>query len=314
MRFISGKRTTIWLAAITAFLSTTTLTPAARAQVELKLSFVKGQVAEYRMITDQDVTQSIAGAAQKIKQKTGMGMKYETLKLNDDGSADLSLTYTWAMVEMQSTMMSFKYDSDKPEGDPPAPAAGMAALLGATFELTMLPDGGVTSVRGVDEMVDKMTARLKVPPAMKPMMVQQLKQQFNNEALKEMMTQMTGLYPAKPVSVGESWTKTTEGSAIMPIRLVNKFTLKSVEDGKAKVDTSSDIKSDDNAEAKGAGQNAKFNLKGSQTGTIELDAKTGWIINTDVTQAMSGSVTMDLGGNKMEMPMEIKSKATFIKQ
>jgi hypothetical protein len=130
-----------------------------------------------------------------------------------------------------------------------------------------------------------------------------------------MMEKMTAVFPDKPVAIGDSWSQKDTLTTGFPAIVENTWTLTDRKDGVATINVESTFKPNPEGEPMKIGPvTTGFRLKGSQKGIFKLDESTGWFVEGELTQKMSGEVTMKgIPGQTKEMsvPMIIESVVKF---
>ena len=280
----------------------------ATEKIHLRLNLQEGESYSLRMITDQDISQTIQGQQQETKQTMGLGYTFDVNQVNSDGSALTRVTYDWVLFEQDGPLGKTKYDSATPPDTVPPAAAGYAALVGQGFTMEISPAGRVQDLQGVDDMITHMLEELDLPEgATMDSIEQSFRDQFGDQALQENMESLMAIYPEGPIGIGDSWSKTVATSVGLPMILENRWTLTAREDGVATVDVYSTIKSNpEAAPLEIAPVKMSFDISGVQQGTMSLDEGTGWTISAHVTQTLAGEIEMEMG-ERMSWPISIKS-------
>lgn len=292
-------------------------------KTKLRLNLKAGQSYTIAMTMDQKITQTVAGNAQNIAQTIGMTFTLKPSKLDPDGTIHGTYTYDAVRVKMNAPGMVVDYDSATAvDGAVPnnPMAQTFAALVGQSLEVVMTPDGRVTDLKGADRLMEAVVNSVQLPPGARAGLEQQIKSQFGDEALKRQFEQMTAIYPEKPVGVGDAWTVEQRMNMGFPMVLKTAYTLKSLSGGKATADVEGTIETGAAAAADGEaaegdaapapGQPAT-ELSGTQAGTLVIDQATGWLTSGTMKQDIKGKVTVNAGGQKIEIPMTIKSDIKF---
>lgn len=278
-------------------------------KLDLRLRLEAGKSYGAKMVADQTITQTLAGQTQTMSQTIGMAYTYHVQGVESDGTMRVKVTYDWVRVGQDGPMGSFSYDSANPPATIPDAALGYAALVGQGFSMQMRPNGEIVDVQGVDEMLSHMLDVMGVPAgSARDELEASLRSQFGSEALKESFEKAALFYPDKPMAIGESWSKDIALETGMPMVLATKWTLKARKDGVAVVETRSDIQR--NPEAKPvemAGLTITYELSGEQSGSMELDEKTGWLLRGALKQNLAGQISA-MG---MTWPMTIVSDIRF---
>lgn len=278
-------------------------------KLDLRLRLEAGKSYGVKMIADQTITQTLTGQTQTMTQSVGMAYTYDVQSVESDGTMRIKVTYDWVLYKQDGPMGSFSYDSANPPAAVPEAALGYAALVGRGFTCRIKPNGEIADVQGVDELLAEMLDALGVAPgSQRDEMEASLRSQFGSEALKESFEKAALFYPDKPVAIGDSWSKTISVETGMPMALDTTWTLKARKNGVATVETRSDIQTNPEAEPlEIAGISIAYELSGEQSGTMEMDEKTGWLVSARMKQDLAGQISA-MG---MTWPMTIVSDIRF---
>jgi len=278
-------------------------------KLDLRLRLEAGKSYGVKMTADQTVTQTLAGQTQTINQTIGMAYTYDVQSVGSDGTMLVKVTYDWVLYTQDGPMGKVSYDSANPPATIPEAALGYAALVGKGFSAKMTPTGDITDVQGVDEMIAQMLDTLGVPEgSARAELEASLRSQFGGEALKESFEKAAFFYPDKPVAVGDSWSRPIALESGMPMILDTTWTLKARKNGIATVEARSNVQPNPGAKPlEMAGMTITYELSGEQTGTMELDEKTGWPVSATMKQNLTGQISA-MG---MTWPMTIVSDIRF---
>ena len=282
-----------------------TITP---AQVKLSFNPEKGKKYEYQTAVIQNIKQNVMG--QDVPVEMEMSTTY-LMEIKDKTPQEITVQFTYNEVAyiVSSPMMKMGYDSKSPVENP----SNIDQMLGKMFDkmigqsamVVIAPDGSVKSLSGMDAIGESMVGAIAGDGQMIAQLGAQMKQQFNDDAMKSSFEQMFKMYPEKAVKAGESWTvENTTMMNNMNTDLKTKYTLKSVSKNIATIAVAGEIEMNP-----GAGMEGK--LTGTQTGTVTVDTKTGVTVTSDVSQNMKGTFRVQ----GMDMQMELTAKAkTSIKE
>lgn len=289
---------------------------AASDKVELRFRFEEGKSYKLLVTVEQNIVMWIEGEEQEINQTIGIGETFNVKKVDADGTATIEVTFGSMSMKMDGPTGQFDYDSEDPPEEIPLPARGFAAMVGQGFTMKMTPDGQVKELSGVGEMLEKIVESLELSEGpMKDMIVEGIKNHFGDKALKEMMEQMLGGFPGKPVGIGDSWSQELTLTMGFPMTIENTCTLIDRKDGVATIKVESTIKPNKDAPPMKIGpMTMKYDLKGTQKGTFKLDEATGWFVGGEMKQKMSGEMTMKGVADQDEevsLPMLIDSVIKF---
>ena len=289
---------------VAAFVCACTL---GQAQINPTFNPEKGEKYTYRQVTEQEISQSVAG--QEIAMSIATEMLTE-MNVRDKNSSEVSVDYVYKEIVMTllSDMMSFKVDT-KNKTDNMSDIEKMGAslfgcIIGKTLQVVVTPDGSVKSVTGFNAILDDMKKIMAPLGDIEQQMSSVFVQSFNDESLKNTFQQIFKIYPGKEVKTGESWSNENSfENAGMSNNVKNTFTFKSVSNDVALIDLTSEqtVKS-------GAGMEGE--MKGEVKGDMRLNVKTGMPVQT----SSEGNVKGKLSAQGMEVSMDITTKTSVTLQ
>jgi hypothetical protein len=269
------------------------------------------------MIVDQRIDQEMQGQKMSMTQQMGVGYTFAVESIEADGSAWLKTTYDWVMMKQDTPMGKREYDSANPPEEIPLMAKGSAALVGNSVSMLLDPKGTVREVKGLDALLQTMLKGIDIPPGPAFEGIEkQLKDQFGDDALKEMMRNMMAHYPDEPVRVGDSWDQKVVIAKGFPVIIETTYTLRDRKDGVTTVDNESTLRPNPDASPTEMGPTRmRYDLSGTQKGFMRIDEATGMTLGAEITQTFEGQVTMEMAdaeeGEGQSWPMSVVSTVTI---
>lgn len=247
----------------------------------LKFNLEKGKTYDYEMIWDMD--QQMMGQDSKINISGGY-----TIAVTDDKDNVKTLKAVYKDFKMYMKMMGMEIniDTDKPgeplsEADIKANPLGMmsrmfAGIKGKEFTMKVDGEGKVLEVSGFEQIVNGMVDSIEVAEDIKMQMRASLKDQFNEQNIKDQFAQVFTIFPDKEVKVGDTWEKSWQMGGRMPAKYTTKYTVKDIEGDHVGLAAQTNIGSD----------TEEMKIKGTQTGNLLVDSKTGLVLNAEFDQNM----------------------------
>lgn len=256
------------------------------------------------------------GMEQKTTSDQTVKYRYDIEKVQPNGAIDLKMTIASMTTKQITPMATVSYNSEKPdESQPKEYATSFKNLIGTTFDVSLSPKGNVTQIKGGENMFEGMFDDMGDQAKM---MEDQMNSQFGSKAMAQSFSQITGFYPNKSVSVGDTWAKTDTVQVGMEILVHSTFTLKERKDGKATILVNSTLQTNPSFPGmEMMGMTMKYDLAGTQDGTIVVDEKSGWTLNSDLAQKMKGKINMTggpVGQMTADMALVGKNSITQTKQ
>ncbi|POY37050.1 hypothetical protein C3K47_08305 [Solitalea longa] len=272
----------------------------AQKAITLKQNLTLGKKYTYEMNVDQNINQDVMGQQIDMKQLLNITYSFDIVNaIKQDKNIKVVYDKIYSLTEAMGA--STEYDSAKDDGTGNNP---LSALKGAGFTMVVSPKGEVKSVKGADEMMEKMAQKSSSDSATVEKVKEMLGKQFGNEALKSTMESSLKIYPDKPVKVGESWMIESSVQSMLPMNIKSTYTLNEVKDNKAYITVNSVISANGPAEIMGL--TLQTNLNGQNNGNMVLDIKTGVALDYQVKVEIDG--TMSAMGQNIKMKINGANK------
>ena len=255
----------------------------------LKFNLEKGKGYDYEMVWDLD--QEIMKQDMAISITGG----YSVEVADDDGNIKtISAEYNDFKMNMKIMGKEIDVDTQKPVTDTNTedikqdPGVLMnkifRSIIGKKFTMRVDKEGKVLEIIGFDNLFAGMADSLGLDEEAKQKMIQGIKQNLNDEDLKNSFTQVFYIFPQKEVKVGDSWTKDYDKGGKLPAKYSTTYKVKDIEGDMVTLSADSKIES-----AKENTENMK--VEGTQTGTLLVDSRSGLVVNADFTQEITVSVS-----------------------
>ena len=272
-----------------------------QGQYTLEYKLEKGKTYKQNTVMNMSVKMDFMGQDMQMNIKQESGLHYNVMALNSD-VYDIQLTYQKIKVSMD-VPTPFTIDSDAPENSTDANLGNIfKSITGIPIDIQMTKQGKVTSVKGVDKLIEKLNATGN------PQSTQMFVQQFSEAAIKALTEQSSVYLPGKPVAIGDSWDAVTSINN-QGIDIISKMnlTLKQVTNNIATIEVTGTLSTPEGGfVTKIQGMEASASVKGEQAGNMQVDMKTGWIIRTEMTQNFKQNI--EAMGQTMQQ--NITSKVT----
>ena len=298
------------LATLTLLLS---VTLAARAddKLDLRMHWSKGDTHQMSVSLDQTVEQMPGTTRQQTSQTVGVSYSFKVEDVDAQGNATISVRYDSVSFHAKTPSGVVDYDPTKPAAGPmPVMVTALAALVGQSYSVTVGPHGKVTQIGGLQKMLDNVLAHLNVSEGVLRLAIERtIRQQLSEANLKQSLRDVFAPFPDHPIAVGESWTRATPISMGFPMNLNTTYTLQSVENGVASVAISGKAATVPNAMMDLGSVKMDYDLKGEQTGSLQITQSTGWTRSASISQHLAGSATLRGPNTDPQIvPMTIQSE------
>lgn len=247
--------------------------------ISLNINFAEGTTYHYIIKNNIDIEQPIDGNTIKLQQNMTLNVSLQLLK-QEDHHKYIQITYD--RVEMTSGVQNFlnEFDSDNDNGD--LLYQGIRDVLHIPFNMVIADNGSVTVVQNdTNTVITSDSSMLKV------------------------MMQVLKLYPTLPIVPGNTWKRnyiTTVG--FFNISSDNTYKFVERTDNIAYLELNSIITTNNIPQPEGI----IANVKGIQTGQLEIEISSGLIKSGSYAQTLAGTLKID----DKENPVSVNSKLTII--
>jgi len=269
----------------------------------LEYNLEKGKTYKQHSITEMNMAMSAMGQDMKMSMIMNIDINYDVIDRNN-GVYDIQMTYQKIKMDMTSPA-AYSFDSDSPDSSSDESVASvLKSLSEVSLDIQMTQQGKVTSVKGVDQLIEKISTLSN------PQFKQMFSQQFSEQTIQKAIEQFSSFFPDKSVAVNDNWdvTMSISNSGIDIINKMN-LTLKQVSNNVATIDFTGTLTTPEGGAVTNInGMDAKVSVNGTQTGTIQLDMKTGWFIRSEMTQNFLQNI--EVMGQTIPQQIEVKTTVT----
>jgi hypothetical protein len=285
-----------YIVSLMAFLAVALLPqPQVKAETErvsLKEQFKVGQ--SFSAIEKMDLEVRIEAAENDLIMKlaSGLGYRYTVKHLTKEGGKTVGLAIYSLYNDMPGGMgISNLFDSTDPFALPQANNLFTAGLTGQEIELEFRPDNTVSNVKFSDAFLDWILHcfKKKKTSIAKEQLQQQVLQMLEGQITKSDASLEQGIFPDKPVALGESWEKKVKLdnagfglTFLMTCQLKQRLNDLSLIEVKGKI---LGVGTESNTDA------YEFrDLSGWLKGQIAVGEKDGWMHDFDLKFAIDGEI------------------------
>lgn len=267
-------------------------------KTSLNLNLQKGDKFLYESSTDAKTSTEMMGKTMDQHQLGKVSYTMQVTGKNPDSSMNMMCVLTDISMKVDGADKGSTADSNSTQA---AMNRLMDAMKGITFEMTMNADGKILSVKGSDNMFDKILSSL--PESMngnKDQMKEIMKQYAGEDALKESFKSFR-MYPDHPIGVGSEW-KNNFKMEMLGLQMFNTYTLNALSSNNAVITCGSKMVNDSTAKPmEMMGMEMRYNLSGDQSGMMTVNTINGLLSKADLTQKISGR--MEMSGGQLSTPM-----------
>lgn len=251
----------------------------ASASKMFKFNLEQGKGYDYEMIFDLDTK-----AGEQTIAMTIAGQYSMNITATEGSVKSITTAYKSLRMSIKTMGMNIDIDSDKPvqnNGDVTKDPLGMmnkiiSGIVGKKFIIKVDEEGKVLEVTGFDKILTDMVDSMGVDENVRQQVTASLKDQFNDQSIKDQFAQVFTIFPNKEIKVGDSWEKSYNTSGKMGATFTTTYTAKEIEGDHVTLAAKTKISSN-----KDGGE-----ITGTQTGNIIVDSNTGLMINAEFDQQM----------------------------
>jgi hypothetical protein len=264
-------------------------------KISLKINLEPNSSYRFTSSNSQNIVQELMGNTLEINQKILATYIFE-IEDNSGGEMRIKALYERLALDMNMPQGKVTIDTDLENNDEDhsPELQKFSSMIKKTFYISLTSEGKVNKIEGIDELI-KLGENNNNP----------FVQEFLNEKnLVSAFENSFNIFSKDSISMGETWNRSRSQSMsnLFDLNIEDSFTLEGLSEDLAWINTESQIKG-------AASENSLFDdltMEGTQTGTIEVDRRSGLILFSEIQQELQGLIKMQ----GMEIPMKASSTHT----
>lgn len=271
------------------------------AQTILRYHLKKDDVFTIRQEARQTITQELQGTTHELVNMIDGVLQFKVLGQVGDNYEielmfkDLNLQMT---SNLQGELMNVRA-KEASEGD--MQSQMFNCLLDSPVKMLLASTGDILEVQGGDSLVSKMVKASGLEDEFSLEMIKtSLEKEFGSEALSNSYKQMTFIYPARPIKIGDTWENEYGGR----LNAKNTWTLTSIDEAQSNIHGDAEVIMEVIEPA------TTMKLTGTQSSEIIASTVNGFISKMTVEGSSTGITTMAQLGSQ-EIPTTLKSIITY---
>jgi hypothetical protein len=221
--------------------------------------------------------------------------------IQDDGSMLIETTYKDMKIDMDMGEQSVHIDTRQPFNDSTIDDADVSevimrlfyAMKGKSITLEVDKEGKIVAVQGLDSLKKQVTAAMQLPESFKEVALGTFDQQFNEANIKGQLQYFFVIVPEDKRKEGGNWVTQ---SSMYGLTYDRRHTVTSIDKDKIALKLNATYRSDD----------VNMGVAGEESGTIQLDARTGLVTSSDFI-SKSEQPGGEIGKIKMETVVKVES-------
>jgi hypothetical protein len=209
------------------------------------------------------------------------------------GRSTVSVTYERITMSSGNQLFSLDYDSENDNGTDPM-YEDLRNLIDKNFKMIISPKGEI----------------LASEPVMKTRSEGAGAYHFDDSSIRKIMLHVLQVYPDREVEAGSIWERSYATSVgFANVRVRNKYQLVSIEKGVAHIELQGRISSDNASQT----QDSDMELKGLQSGEMDIDIKSGQVLSGKISQKLSGRMNITGESTPVDIESDIYIMGTVIR-
>jgi hypothetical protein len=281
--------------------------------IRLNFKLVKDKTYFMKININQEMTQTIDGQKQALKQKMGVGYAFKVLENKADSVYFIEVKFSSIYQEVEGPNGKISFDSKKKDNIESPFSMIFPKIIGKKLVAELKSNGEIISVKGEKELVDAVLKALDVTnETIREELGRSIRQQFGANSIKDMLEHSWAYLGNQSRKIGESWKQSHSISGGLPITVFNTWTLNEVNKDEIILGLKSALKTNEkNPYTQSGIMRVKYDLSGSQDGSYKLDKNSCWLLRAEINQKISGKVILEKSKENPEeknWPLSVVSK------
>lgn len=269
-------------------------------KVLLRFNLQKGAIYTMTMDMTTGVDQAVMGQNVKIDQKMKLIFNWKVLDVTPEKHFLIDYSIEKISLDMNANGQNIALDSDKPDQN------GLGNdvfknLKDLKFQAEMTDMGKVVKISGIENLASAIGGNQALAQSL---------QMFSSEQnMESFFGQTFNYFPEKEVGKGDKWTASVNMASMMNMAINMDFEVADIKDDQVLLNVNSVTKADTQVEQQG--MKIQVKLDGTQTGTMTINPKDGWLDQSNLNQqfVINMKLKNPQSGEDMEIPMKMNSTA-----
>jgi hypothetical protein len=279
-------------------------------KLDLKLNLKQGGTYFQKMNTNMSIDQTINGMENNITMSI-RGVTEFKVTNKTDSFYFMDVVYASLAMDMKMPMASMSFNSEKKDSADVFSKI-LRNMIGKSMQIKMDYKGKVHYVKNVDSIFNGMFESIpNLPESQRQQLEEQMRQSYGEEAFRNSIEMSVSLFPDKPVAVQESWEKNSDIKTTMELNLKSKYKLEESNKAFYRITGETEMSSNKDKYVNVSGFSMKYDMDGTMTSDVKIDAKTGWVIESNISQNIDGKVDIEASDSLpdgLSFPMKMKSE------
>jgi len=281
--------------------------------VELKFRFDPGDKYFLSSSIEQRITSTVRGEQRVVEKIVRLGCDLNVEEVEEDGSFWARYTYKRAAVRVNGPELDIQFDSEVSQPWIPLEVLPTALTLEEGFYFESSPQGDIDKINGLQAVVSSAKGKLPGIPE-KNQVIEGIESQYSEDSIRRVLSNQFSVFPdsspnqPRLTEIGDTWSRTERKE---DDNLVEKRTyqLKSRIGGVAVVDVNvvfrPIVDANDTLEKSVTGDMgvvSRRETSGHGSGRMEIDEKTGCIIESEMTKDLVQQIRYFAKGPILRLP------------
>jgi hypothetical protein len=259
-------------------------------EYKLRLNPEAGSKYYFTITSGSEFRMEVDGKKVDRQNKSTVGVSYAIDK-DSIGNFRLSMVYDKIHFYSKNKDGETDLDADDSTGLDPVEKL-MGILKGATIQSVVSPRGDIQSIKGYDELKDKLLASFNPNDRYtRAIAEKQWEERIKEGLIKKNMEQLFKIFPDSTVHVGDKWQLSSVQKDEINLNIRNAYILKDIHNGIALISSEGVITSDD-ASGSTMGYEFTADIKGKQEGEFEMETATGMLLSSKISSDIEGEMSM----------------------
>lgn len=265
-------------------------------------------------VTEQIVTQELSGTSQTTTQRVGLLTRYRIAAVGTDGVITMQATWDSIAYRQQGDGALLQWTSADTAAETPDMVVGYAAIVGQSFLFHIRANGTIVGVEGGDSLRRRISDCLAERDELGGFLDRSLAAAFSDSSLIASLADLFSIYPDEHVAIDDTWSRDGRIMSIVALDVNNRYRMKERSRGHLTITVEGSMETNEDDPLIEFGDvKFRYDMKGSMTGTIEVDETSGWAIRSQREQSLQGRVRSYVGKEMKEgvdIPVSVTSRVT----
>ena len=278
---------------------------------KLRFNFKTSDIYKLELNTEHEIMQEFKGRLHNSLTEVSSLLFFEIQEKTADDVYKMKVWYEKMNILIEAEYYIIEMYSERSLEDGDIMDEIVKNIINQPFNIEMSANGDILKITGLDKIYSNALKSFEfLDKKTKEELRKSLDIAIGKKAIEENLELISAFYPKNEVILGDTWV-TTSSKESMSTKYENNYNLEEISDNIYTINMNANIS---NNSVNQGEIPVNYLVSGIQSGKLKINEQTGWIVEGNINQQLSGSVKINKCNefpDGFECPVQYKTKIQY---